>query len=88
MNVYERFCQEVDALVIAANQPAVSVVGELTLAVKRAQMVVDGELRPLDDNVAQLTCVRCRALMPDPSGVSRGMVCGDCIVKQIRQATP
>lgn len=44
MNVYERFIEEVDALVIKADKPAVAVVGELTRAVKRAQMVVDGEL--------------------------------------------
>lgn len=46
-NVYQRFCEEVDALVIGADDSAVSVVGELTRAVKRAQMVVDGELPPV-----------------------------------------
>lgn len=45
MNVYERFIEEVEALDISAYEQAVSVVGQLTRAVKRAQMVVDGELR-------------------------------------------
>lgn len=48
-NVYQRFCEEVDALVIGADDSAVAVVGDLTRAVKRAQMVVDGELAPVAD---------------------------------------
>jgi hypothetical protein len=52
-NVYRRFCEEVDALVIGANDSAVSVVGELTHAVKRAQMVVDGELLPVAERREQ-----------------------------------
>lgn len=48
-NVYERFIEEVDMLTIRADQPATAVVGELTRAVKRAQLVVDGELRPVAD---------------------------------------
>ncbi|HSX22674.1 MAG TPA: hypothetical protein VLE97_07890 [Gaiellaceae bacterium] len=51
MNVYERFIEEVDALVVAANDPAAKVVGDLTRAVKRAQMVVDGELEPVAQRV-------------------------------------
>lgn len=43
-NVYQRFIEEVDAIIVAGGDPAVKVVGDLTRAVKRAQMVVDGEL--------------------------------------------
>lgn len=43
-NVYEAFNEEVEHMVIAAGDSAVKVVGALTRAVKRAQMVVDGEL--------------------------------------------
>jgi hypothetical protein len=50
-DVYARFCEEVDALVIAASDPAVKVVGDLTRAVKRAQMVVDGDLRPVRERL-------------------------------------
>ena len=35
--VYERFIEELDGMTIMADQPAASVVGELTRAVKRAQ---------------------------------------------------
>lgn len=45
-NVYEAFIAEMDALTILADESAVSVVGQLTRAVKRAQMVADGELNP------------------------------------------
>lgn len=48
-NVYERFIEEVGALTIKADMPAAAAVGELIRAVKRAQMVVDGELQPVDD---------------------------------------
>ena len=51
MNVYERFKEEVDAMLIAADDPAVKVVGDLTRAVKRAQMVHDGELEPVAKRV-------------------------------------
>lgn len=58
-NVYQRFVEEVDALTIQGADPAVKVVGELTRAVKRAQMVVDGELatvaaREADDYVSEV----------------------------------
>ena len=53
MNVYERFCEEVDALTIDASDSAVSVVGDLTRAVKRAQMVVDGDLAPVAERPPQ-----------------------------------
>jgi hypothetical protein len=43
-NVYEAFTEELDHMVVAAGDSAVKVVGDLTRAVKRAQMVVDGEL--------------------------------------------
>ena len=46
-NVYGRFVEEMDAVLIRADDPAVRVVGELTRAVQRAQMVVDGELLPV-----------------------------------------
>ena len=49
-NVYKRFIEELNALRINANDPAAHVVGELTRAVKRAQMVVDGELKPLSES--------------------------------------
>jgi hypothetical protein len=44
MDVYHRFIEEVDALTIKADWTAVKTVGELTRAVKRAQLVYDGEL--------------------------------------------
>lgn len=50
-NFYEAFTCEVDALNIQANFPAVRVVGILTRAAKRAQMVVDGELAPIDQRL-------------------------------------
>ena len=51
-DVYEAFIAEVEALTIRADMPAVAVVGELTRAVKRAQMVVDGEIRPVSERAA------------------------------------
>lgn len=45
--VYDRFHEEINAMVIPAAWSAVRVVGELTRAVKRAQMVADGELAPV-----------------------------------------
>jgi hypothetical protein len=50
-NVYEAFTEEVDHMVIAAGDSAVKVVGDLTRAVKRAQMVVDGELPRVRDRL-------------------------------------
>lgn len=50
-DVYKRFLEEVDALLIAANDPAAKVVGDLTRAAKRAQMVHDGELAPVAQRV-------------------------------------
>ena len=44
MDVYHRFIEEVDALTIKADWTTVHTVGELIRAVKRAQMVYDGEL--------------------------------------------
>ncbi|HEY3924377.1 MAG TPA: hypothetical protein VGL75_07430 [Acidothermaceae bacterium] len=88
MNVYERFIEEVDALTIHANQSAVSVVAELTRAVKRAQLVVDGDLRPVGDSGVAKMCVRCGAGMPDPGDVSRGLVCSACIVREITRPAP
>lgn len=58
MNVYEAFIAEVDALTIRADDRAVAVVGELTRAVKRAQMVVDGELRPIAERAPRKITVR------------------------------
>jgi hypothetical protein len=46
-NVYEAFTQEVDALTITADMPAVAVVGIMTRAAKRAQLVMDEELAPI-----------------------------------------
>lgn len=43
-NVYQRFIEELDGMTIMADEGAVAVTGRLTRAVKRAQMVVDGEL--------------------------------------------
>jgi hypothetical protein len=43
-DVYRRFIEELDAMTIHADEQAVAVVGLLTRAVKRAQMVFDGEL--------------------------------------------
>ena len=51
MNVYEAFTKEVDALSIKADFTAVRTVGILTRAVKRAQMVVDGELPPIEERL-------------------------------------
>lgn len=50
-NVYELFKDEIDAMVIAAADPAAKVVGDLQRAVKRAQMVHDGELAPVAQRV-------------------------------------
>ncbi|ASD52303.1 hypothetical protein QCN32_gp84 [Arthrobacter phage Niktson] len=44
---YEAFTQEVDALIIKADLPAVAVVGIMTRAAKRAQMIMDRELAPI-----------------------------------------
>ena len=49
---YELFIQEVDALTIMADASVVHVVGELTRAAKRAQLVADGELCPVNERVA------------------------------------
>lgn len=46
-NVYERFIEESEAVLIKADDSAVHVVGMLTRAAKRAQMVVDGDLLPV-----------------------------------------
>lgn len=51
MSVYEAFTKEVDALTIKADFSAVRTVGILTRAVKRAQMVVDGELPPIEERL-------------------------------------
>jgi hypothetical protein len=47
LDVYTRFIEEVDALTINAEDSAVSVVGDLTRAVKRAQLVHEGKLDPV-----------------------------------------
>lgn len=52
-NVYERFIEEVDVLTITTDLPVVAVVGALTRAVKRAQMVIDGELVPVDERTPE-----------------------------------
>lgn len=52
-DVYERFIEEVEALTIGASDPAAVVVGRLTRAVKRAQMVSDGELAPISARDSQ-----------------------------------
>jgi hypothetical protein len=44
---YEAFNQEVDALTIPADLPAVAVVGIMTRAAKRAQLIIDRELAPI-----------------------------------------
>lgn len=46
-NFYEAFTQEVDALTIKADLPAAAVVGIMTRAAKRAQMIMDRELAPI-----------------------------------------
>lgn len=51
-DVYHRFIQEVEALTIKADWGAVKVVGELTRAVKRAQLVTDGDLAPVNERAA------------------------------------
>jgi hypothetical protein len=48
-NVYERFIEEQEAMTIVADESAVAVIGRLIRAVKRAQMVVDGELAPVSE---------------------------------------
>jgi hypothetical protein len=44
---YEAFTQEVDAITIPADMPAVAVVGVMTRAAKRAQLIMDRELAPI-----------------------------------------
>lgn len=44
---YEAFTQEVDALTIPADSPAAHVVGIMTRAAKRAQMIIDRDLAPI-----------------------------------------
>lgn len=46
-NFYEAFTSEVDALTIGADFPAARVVGIMTRAAKRAQLVIDRELAPI-----------------------------------------
>jgi hypothetical protein len=46
-DVYHLFIEEFDALTITANDPVAHVVGVLFRAVKRAQMVHDGDLPSL-----------------------------------------
>ena len=55
-SVYDAFIDELTALQIGADFSAVRVVGIATRAVKRAQLVVDGELAPINQrgNVAEL----------------------------------
>jgi hypothetical protein len=53
LNVYEAFIAEVHVLTIHVDLPTAAVVGELTRAVKRAQMVVDGDLAPVTERVAR-----------------------------------
>jgi hypothetical protein len=53
MNVYERFIEEQEAMTIKADESAVAVVGRLMRAVKRAQMVADGELPPVAERGPQ-----------------------------------
>lgn len=48
-SVYECFINELDAMVIKSDDPVAAVVGRLTRAVKRAQLVHDGQLLPLDE---------------------------------------
>lgn len=51
-DVYAIFTEEVDALTILADEPVAKVVGDLTRAVKRAQMVYDGDLAPVAERKA------------------------------------
>ena len=46
---YERFVEELEALTIMGDDPAAHVVGLLTRAAKRAQMVFDGDIDPVAD---------------------------------------
>lgn len=52
-DVYHLFIAEVDALTISADDPVAHVVGVLTRAVKRAQMVHDGTLAEVGVRAAQ-----------------------------------
>lgn len=47
MSVYERFIEELDGVKLDASESATSVLARVMRAVKRAQMVHDGELDPL-----------------------------------------
>ena len=49
MNVYELFNKELDNITIHADDSAVYTVGVLMRAVKRAQMVYDGQLPAVED---------------------------------------
>lgn len=49
MKFYDAFIEEVDALTIKATDPAVKVVGELTRAAKRAELVVEGAVPRVKD---------------------------------------
>ena len=45
---YKAFIDEIDALTVKADDSAAGVLGVCTRAAKRAQMVVDGELPPVE----------------------------------------
>ena len=47
LDVYHRFIEELDAVTLMADIGAADAVGICVRAVKRAQMVVDGELAPV-----------------------------------------
>lgn len=49
MTFYEVFCEEVGALTIKADDPAAKVVGELTRAAKRAELVIEGAVPRVKD---------------------------------------
>ena len=53
---YDAFIDEISPLQIGVDFPAVRVVGIMTRAAKRAQLVVEGELAPIKQrgNVAEL----------------------------------
>lgn len=44
-SVYGHFIDEIDAMVIKSDEPAAAVVGRLTRAVRRAQLVYEGQLK-------------------------------------------